>query len=277
MKISETFLLALRDHSPEINRLIGLKPDWDRTCDRFNQFWNHVCNPDDPVWSRKTMELLSEVYFFQRDRDNGMSNITLRTLAGMPQELRNPVKLIFLQIAEACTFFNATHKVNFEPEELPADHPGIKMIPGKVKGMMTFANPLPALYPKTSLTFDYWVPKILEWTVEVRQKQLTEWKGKAILRHESCTDFMRISLMFLSDAENYPPIAKSEDREALLLLMGRDFIWLKKSAKREDILLNSMNISAALQGSAAAAGMHIPLESWSRILPAPFMKSLLKS
>ncbi len=265
MKISSVLINSLTDNKSEVQRLIGLKPDWSLPQERFDRFFGRIKNPHDEVWSKSTIELLTVNYFARRDQDKGMSNITLRTLAGMPENLRNDTKTIFLQIAESCAFFNSSHKVNFDPEELPADLSEIKMAPAKIKGMLTFARPLPGLYPKTSLTFDYWVPKILEWTGEVRQKNLTGWKGPEILNHDSCTDFMRISLMFLSDPAAYPPIAKAEDRESALRLLGEDFAWIKKSAKREDILLNSAKITAGLADAALQTGMDIPLEAWNRI------------
>ncbi|MFA6127863.1 MAG: hypothetical protein WC699_11200 [Bacteroidales bacterium] len=267
MNISTKFVGILADNRSEVNRLIGLKPDWSQAQNRFDQFYRHLSNPVDTVWNASTVELLVSVYFTRRDQDKGMSNITLRTLAGMPENQRNQTKIIFLQIAEACTFFNSSHKVNFDPDELPV-FSEIPMMPAKVKGMYTFAHPLPGLYLKTSLTFDYWVPKILEWTAEVRKKGLAAWKGEAILHHEACTDFMRISLLFLSEPDHHPPVAKAEERETLLMLLGEEFAWIKKSAKREDILLNSAKIVEGLRQTAKAANQDIPLEAWSRILPA---------
>ncbi len=81
--------------------------------------------------------------------------ITIRTLAGMPDHLKNDTKTIFLQIADVCCFFNASHKVNFGSEELPTNFNDVKMIPAKLKGSFTYAEKTPSLYAKTSLTFDY--------------------------------------------------------------------------------------------------------------------------
>lgn len=150
------------------------------------------------------------------------------------------------------------------------------MAPAKKKGFFTYAAPLPALYVKTSLTFDYWVPKILEWVGEIRRDGLSVWRGPAILSHESCTDFMRIAVLFMSDPIACPPIAKADDRQALLeRLFGRPFVWIEKSQKREDILTNNSEIAEGLNRAAANAGLKIPLEAWSRLLPLPFVKDLL--
>ncbi len=194
----------------------------------------------------------------------------------MPIGLRNDTKKIFVQIAEACGVFNASHKVNFEASELPEDFVDIPMVLAKKRGFFTYAAPLPALYVKTSLSFDYWVPKILEWAGEIRREGLSAWRGTAILRHESCTDFMRIALLFLSDPIGCPPVAKTDDRAALLeRVFGEPFVWVKKSQKREDILRNNRVIVDGLNRSANNAGLQIPLEAWSRLLPLPFVKELL--
>ncbi len=136
---------------------------------------------------------------------------------------------------------------------------------------------MPSLYLKTSLSFDYWVPKILEWVGEIRREGLSTWRGTAILKHETCTDFMRIALLFLSDPKSSPPIAKESDRTALLeRVLGESFVWIKKSQKREDILVNNRAIVAGLNRAAGNAGLKIPLEAWSRVLTLPFAKELLK-
>jgi hypothetical protein len=195
----------------------------------------------------------------------------------MPPALRNDTKKIFLQIAEVCAVFNASHKVNFDASELPEGFSDVPMAPAKKKGFFTYAAPLPALYAKTSLSFDYWVPKILEWVSEIRRDGLAAWRGTAILRHESCTDFMRIALLFLSDPIGSPPVAKSDDRQALLeTVFCEPFLWIKKSQKREDILKNNHAIVQGLNRTATSAGLKIPLEAWSRLLPLPFVKELLK-
>ena len=46
------------------------------------------------------------------------------------------------------------------------------MVPAKKKGFFTYAEEMPSLYKKISLTFDYWVPKILDWTQEIRKTDL---------------------------------------------------------------------------------------------------------
>lgn len=153
----------------------------------------------------------------------------------------------------------------------------VPMASGKAKGQFTYAQPLPAIYKKTSLTFDYWVPKILEWTEDIRSKNLREWRGEAILAHESCTDFMRICLLFLAAPDNQPPIAKAEDREVILTnWFGLEFRWLKKSAKREDILENNHQLMEGFQALNRTAGIDIPLEAWSRLQNHAAIKSLFK-
>lgn len=157
--ISQELILAISRNKSEVDNLISQKPDWDIAKEKFNILFSHISNPDDTLWSDKTFSLLKTVYFNQRESDKCSSNITIRTLKGMPDKLKNDTKIIFLQIADCCSFFNASHKVNFESEELPENYSEIKMIPAKVKGNFTFADRTPSLYGKTSLTFDYWVPK----------------------------------------------------------------------------------------------------------------------
>ena len=184
---------------------------------------------------------------------------------------------MFLHTAHVCGLFNASHKVNFEAEELPTGFGAVQMVPGKTKGQFTYTQPLPAIYRKTSLTFDYWMPKILEWTEEIRLKNLREWRSENILAHESCTDFMRICLLFLSDPDHQPPIAKAEDRETILInWFGSEFRWLKKSAKREDILGNNQRLADGFQSLNRAAGIDIPIEAWSRLQNHTAIKSLIK-
>ncbi len=275
-QISQLLINAIKGNSVEIEKLVAEKPNWDLATKKFDTFFKSISDSKDPIWSERTIHKLNEVYFAQRDKDKGMSNITLRTMAAMPDNLKNDTKKFFLQTAEICAIFNASHKVNFENEELPSDFEVVKMIPAKTKGVSTFVQPLASLYKKTSLTFDYWIPKMLEWTLEIRSKNLKEWKGEAIFQHESCTDFMRICLLFLSDIKVNPPVAKAEDREALLKLFGEEFIWLKKSAKREDIRINSSKILDGFAQVNTLTGIEIPLEAWNRILYASFAKSLIK-
>ena len=274
--ISQELISAITNNKSEINDLISQKPDWNTAKEKFNGLFSHMSNPKDTLWSDKTFKLLKTVYFNQRESDKCSKNITVRTLNGMPDNLKNDTKIIFLQIADCCSFFNASHKVNFESEELPENYSEIKMIPAKNKGNFTFAEKTPSLYGKISLTFDYWIPKILEWTEEIRDKGNQDWKGKNILEQKTCTDFMRLSLMFLSETEKNPPIAKADDREKFIGLLGEEFIWLKKSAKREDIIGNNSKIISGLNELNKQVGFEIPLESWSRILYSQFIKPLIK-
>jgi hypothetical protein len=243
---------------------------------KINIFFSRLADHNDSLLSDKTFGLLKSVYFKQRDTDKCSSNITVRTLNGMPDNLRNDTKIFFLQIADCCCFFNASHKVNFESEELPENYGEIKMIAAKNKGIFTFAEKTPSLYGKISLTFDYWVPKILEWTEEIRDKGFKDWKGERILEQGTCTDFMRLSLLFLAETEKNPPLAKAEDREKFMGLLGEEFVWLKKSAKREDIKGNNLKIISGLNEMNKQTGFEIPIESWSRIIYSPFLKPLIK-
>ena len=273
---SDILANVLREQEGEVREVLAQNPDWARASRRFDTFFAHMANPKDTLWSKATLEILSDVYLAGRG-DYGSGNITLRTVSAMPTNLRDDTKKIFIQIAEVCSVFNASHKVNFEPSELPEDFAEVPMIPAKKKGFFTYAAPLPALYLKTSLSFDYWVPKILEWVAEIRRDGLSAWRSTAILKHESCTDFMRIALLFLSDPMKCPPVAKADDRQALLeRIFDKRFVWIKKSQKREDILTNNREIGDALNRTATNVGLKIPLEAWSRLLALPFVKNLLK-
>lgn len=274
-KISKILIEIIKNNIQDVQVIISNQPDWTKAENAINTLYSNMVKKD-KLWSENTFNTLKEVYFKQRETNKGMRNITLRTLAGMPENLKNDTKKIFLQIAESCCFFNASHKVNFESEELPKDFNEIKMIPAKKKGNYTYAEKLPTLYSKISLTFDYWVPKILEWTEEIRSNDLKDWKSEHILKHDSCTDFMRISLMFLSETKNNPPIAKAKDREKLLELFGEEFVWIKKSAKKEDILANNKKLVIGLKELNNHIGIDIPLEAWSRLLYSPFLKLLIK-
>jgi hypothetical protein len=271
---SDSLAGVLRNHEPEVREALIPSPDWTRAADRFDALFSRMVNPKDSLWSGATLEKLNAVYL--AGRGDYQSNITLRTVSAMPAGLRNDTKKIFVQIAEVCTVFNASHKVNFDAGELPEDFVDVPMAPAKKKGFFTYAAPLPALYAKTSLTFDYWVPRILAWVSEIRRDRLSAWRGTAILKHESCTDFMRIALLFLSNPIGCPPVAKAEDRLALLeRVFGEPLTWIKKSQKREDILKNNRVIVDGLNRAAANAGLDIPLEAWSRLIPLPFVKGLL--
>lgn len=272
----EKLIKAVKDNQDEIKKLIKETPDWLLAQKRFDTLYKSLSNPADKVWSENNFNAFKEIYFAQRDKDKGMSNIVTRTISAMPDKLKNNAKIMFLQVAEVCSLFNASHKVNFEADELPKDFEAIQMTTAKTKGVFTYALPTPAIYKKISLTFDYWIPKFIELTDEIRSKKFKDWKGGNILEHESCTDFMRICLLFLSDTKNNPPIAKAEDREALLKLLGEEFIWIKKSAKREDIKGNNTKIVSGLKQLNKQTGIDIPLEAWSRIQQTTFFKSLLK-
>lgn len=274
--ISEKFTDAIKSNPQEIQSIIIRKPNWNIAKEKFNNLFSNLSNPKDDIWSDETFNILKEVYFQQRNADNCSKNITVRTLNGITDNLKNDIKTIFLQIADCCTFFNASQKVNFAPEELPENYDMSAMIPSKKKGNFTYRDKTPSLYEKTSLTFDYWVPKILEWTEEIRKNGFKDWQGKEILVHESCTDFMRLSLMFLSDFENSLPIAKADDRQKLLSLLGEQFVWIKKSAKREDIIQNNKRLLTGLKELNTQTGVEIPLESWNRVLYSPYLKPLIK-
>lgn len=266
---------VLRQHEQEVREALTQTPDWKRAAGRFDTLFSRMVNPKDSLWSSATVEKLTGVYL--AGRGDYQSNITLRTVSAMPAGLRNDTKKIFIEIAEVCGIFNASHKVNFDASELLEDFVDVPMTPAKKKGFFTYAAPLPALYAKTSLSFDYWVPKILEWVSEIRRDGLSAWRGTAILKHESCTDFMRIALLFLSNPSACPPVAKTEDRQAVLeRVFSEPFIWIKKSQKREDILKNNRVIVEGLNRTAESAGLKIPLEAWSRLLPLPSVKELLQ-
>jgi hypothetical protein len=267
---------ALLENEMEIQALIPDRPNWELSRQRFDRLFGRMKDPADEVWNAGNFSAFKQVYFEQRDKDKGMSNIVVRTVSALPASLKNNAKIMFLQMAEACCFFHAGHKVNFTEEELPDGYAAIKMVAGKTKGVFTYAEPTPALYKKTSLTFDYWVPKMLEWTEEIRGKKLPDWKNEAVLEHESCTDHMRISLLFLSNPDKQVPIAKAEGRQALMSLLGEEFLWTKKSAKREDIPGNNARILAGLNELNRRSGTSIPLEAWSRLQQAPFLKVLFK-
>lgn len=272
----EKLTKTVKDNQDEIKKIVTETPDWQLAFKRFNALFKCMSNPANKVWSESNFNTLKKIYFAQRDKDKGMSNIVIRTVSAMPDKLKNDTKIIFLQIAEVCSLFNASHKVNFEADELPKGFEAIPMTSAKAKGAFTFSLPTPSIYKKISLTFDYWIPKFIEWTEEIRTKKLKDWKGENILEHESCTDFMRICLLFISDTKNNPSVAKAEDREALLKLLGEEFVWIKKSAKREDIKGNNAKIVSGLKKLNKQSNIEIPLEAWSRIQQTSFFKSLIK-
>jgi len=59
-------------------------------------------------------------------------------------------------------------------------------------------------------------------------------------------------------------------------LLGEEFVWIKKSAKREDIPGNNERLISGLQELNVQSGINIPLEAWSRLLASPFLKPLIK-
>jgi hypothetical protein len=275
-KIDPAFIKVITDNITEIKETAENIPDWKYAANKFNPFFNKMANPTDLLWSFEMMKELWETYYKARDNDKSYTNITLRTVKAMPKERQNDTKKIFLQIADICRIFHAGHKANFEPDELPQDIEEIIMVPAKKKGFFTFAEEMPSLYKKISLTFDYWVPKILDWTEEIREKGLKEWKGEAIQKHETCTDFMRIALIFLSAPETNLPIAKSDVREKILKnIFYEDFIWIKKSQKREDILTNSEKLKSCLDQLSTEVNMQISYEAWTRLLNLKYIKAFI--
>lgn len=275
--MADKLIAALRNNRAETEALLKAAPDWRIAANTWNELFKCMADPKDPLWKEPFIRELHHTYLKARDEDKSCSNITVRTLKAMPANRANETKTVMLQLANACRVFNASHKVNFEQAELPADFSAIPVTTSKKKGEFTYRNPMPSIYAKTSLTFDYWVPKMLEWTNEIRDKKWKDWRGDLILQQESCTDFMRICLLFLSDFNQHPPVAKTEDRETFLKLFGEEFVWIKKSAKREDISGNSAKIAAGLKHVSKEAGIKIPMEAWSRLQQAPFIKSILQA
>lgn len=275
--MANILIAAINDNKALVEEAIKAAPDWSIATRHFDGLFSHMANPKDVLWSKAMIDKLLSVYYKARDEDKACKNITERTVKAMPASLANDTKIIFLQIANTCRIFHAGHKVNFEKLEIPDDFDEIPMAAGKKKGFLTYAEDIPTLYRKISLTFDYWVPKILDWTQELREKGMSDWKGKSSMQQESCTDFMRIALMFLSDIKNNLPIAKWDVRENLLnKCFNEEFIWIKKSARQEDILANSKTLQHHLSKVTAETGLTIPTEAWSRILDIKPVKLILK-
>jgi hypothetical protein len=267
---------ALKSNKTETENLVKAAPLWSIASTTFDAFFKKMSNPKDDLWSEAFIKELHSVYLKARDKDKKCANITVRTVNAMPKSKANDTKKVMLEIANACRVFHAAHKVNFEPDELPQNFNSIPMVSAKKNGVFTYKEEVPSLYAKTSLTFDYWVPKILDWTIETREKKIKEWKNGSALQLEACTDFMSVCLQFLSDPKNNIPIAKAEDREAFLKIFGEEFTWIKKSARREDIDANSSKIKTGLLQLNKETGIVIPLEAWSRLQQASFIKSILK-
>ena len=274
--MSKALAGAIKSHKAETDAVIRAAPDWATAVTAFDRLFRKMADPKDSLWSAAFVDKLSQTYLDARDTDKSCANITVRTVKAMGKRESNDTKKVMLQIANGCRVFNAAHKVNFEEAELPEGFSEIPMTASKKKGVFTYAEQVASLYPKTSLTFDYWVPKIFEVTREVREKKIRDWKGESTSQLESCTDFMRICLIFLSDTAHNVPIAKAEDRQAFLGLFGHEFSWVKKSAKREDVKANSDRIKAGFETVSSEAGIAIPFEAWSRLQYAPFVKPLIK-
>jgi hypothetical protein len=269
---------ALVENRTAVEAAIQAKSDWELAARHFDTFFGRMANPSDHLWSEKMMATLRPTYYQARDADKECASITDRTVKAMPAALGNDTKKIFLQIASTCRIFHASHKVNFEATEIPTAFPEVPMVAAKKKGSFTYSDDLPTLYPKISLTFDYWVPKVLDWAQEIREQKFSEWKGEASFQHESCTDFMRQALLFLSDPASQLPICKQDMRQALLeQVFGTEFKWLKKSAKREDILANNRELARHLTQAGKEAGLTVPLESWNRIFEIKAVKAALSA
>jgi hypothetical protein len=266
---------VLKKNAADVRRLIDAAPDWGKAASAFDAMFRKMADPGGAAWSAARMESLRTVYYEARERDKACANITIRTVRAMPAAEANDTRLVLLEIANVCRIFNAAHKVHFDPEELPRDTGEIVMKPSS-GGRLTFRDAMQSLYPKTSLTFDYWVPKILEWTREIRATRTKGWKDGAATRLESCTDFMRVCPEFVAEPSDNVPIAKAEHRETLIRLAGETFVWTKKSAKREDVEANSRALKTILLDAADTAGMSIPLEAWSRLQHAPYVAAILK-
>ncbi len=130
---------VLREHEGEVRQALTQTPDWPRAARRVDSLFGHLVNPKDKLWSKATIEKLTSVYLAEQGNYQS-GNITLRTLSAMPSSLRNDTKKIFLQIAEVCAVFNASHKVNFEADELPESFEEVPMVPAKKKGF--FLSPI---------------------------------------------------------------------------------------------------------------------------------------
>lgn len=272
--MSKALVTALKNNKSEVEALIRACPDWKLSAKAFGDVFAKMSNPKDTTWSEEFITGLHATYLRARDEDKKCTNITVRTVNAMPKGKADQTKLVMLQIANACRVFHAAHKVNFEKEELP-QKPEIAMTETKKKGIFTYVNPVPSLYAKTSLTFDYWVPKILDWTQEIRDRKTKDMKS-AVTGFESCTDFMSVCVLFLTDCKKNVPIAKAEDRAAFLALLGEEFVWKKKSAKREDIQVNSSGLAEGLSRVSKDSGIVIPLEAWSRLQQSGFVKPLIR-
>ena len=119
---------VLRKHEREVREVLVQKPDWEGAARKFDALFGYMADPKDHLWSSATIETLTPVYLAERGNYES-GNITLRTVARMPARLHNDTKKIFLQIAEFCTLFNASHKVYFEADELPEGRVDVALAP----------------------------------------------------------------------------------------------------------------------------------------------------
>lgn len=78
---------VLRKHEQEVRAALSQTSDWRRAAGRFDTFFGRMADPNDSLWSRKTIEKLTGVYLGERG-DYQSGNITLRTVAAMPVGLR---------------------------------------------------------------------------------------------------------------------------------------------------------------------------------------------
>lgn len=115
----EKLAKAVKDNQGEIKKIIKEAADWQLAFNRFDTLYKSMKDPADKIWSENNFNTFKEVYFARRDKDKGMSNIVMRTVSAVPEKQKNDIKIMFLQIAEVCSLFNASQKVNFEADELP--------------------------------------------------------------------------------------------------------------------------------------------------------------
>jgi hypothetical protein len=274
--MSTVLVAALRNCRADLEPLIEGAPDWSVASRAFDALFRKMADPVSPAWPTAFIDTLHETYSRARDDDKDCTSIIVRTVNAMPAARRNDTKKVMLEIASVCRVFNAANKVHFTRDELPRDFDEVPMRPSTKKDALTYEREMPSLYPRTSLTLDYWVPKLLDWTRDIRAERISEWRNGAATSLDSCTDFMSVCIAFLADPRENIPIAKADDREALLRLLGEPFIWKRRSAKREDIAANSAALTAGLARVSKSAGIAIPVEAWSRVQHVPSIRALLK-
>jgi hypothetical protein len=72
------------------------------------------------------------------------------------------------------------------------------------------------------------------------------------------------------------PVCKQDLRLGLVEgVFGEDFRWVKKSAKREDVVGNSTVLMECLGRASAEAGVRVPLEAWGRVLEVKGVKGVI--